>query len=68
MKSVVWDQNLNYIQKLMLINTFAPDQVVLAITAFVKQILGNQFIEVMPCTLNDLYEQIDFFLLTRFKI
>lgn len=38
----------------MLVNTFAPDQVVLAITAYVKDVLGKNFTEAMPCTLSDL--------------
>lgn len=51
---MTWNQNLNLIQKLMLVNTFAPDQVVLAITAYVKEVLGKNFTEAMPCTLSDL--------------
>lgn len=38
----------------MLVKTFAADQIVLAITAYVKEILGKNFTETIPCTLSDL--------------
>ncbi|KAJ6638438.1 Dynein axonemal heavy chain 6, partial [Pseudolycoriella hygida] len=51
-----WNRKLNQIQKLMIIKTFAPDQLVLAVTYYVKEILGENFIEAIPCTLTDLYK------------
>lgn len=53
-KVETWNQKLNLIQKLMLVYTFAPDQMVLGITAYVKEVLGKNFTEAMPCTLSDL--------------
>lgn len=51
-----WNKNLNDFEKLMLIKTFQEEKLVFALTAYVKNKLGQPFIESPQVSLNLLYQ------------
>ncbi|XP_074052253.1 dynein axonemal heavy chain 6 isoform X2 [Macrotis lagotis] len=56
-----WNQNLSMFQKLILIKCFKEEKVVFAVTEFVIENLGKQFIENPPVDLATLYQDMSCF-------
>ncbi|KAI8733303.1 dynein heavy chain, axonemal, partial [Biomphalaria glabrata] len=51
-----WNDRLTAFQKLMFVKVFREERTTFAVTEFVSECLGKQFVESPPVTLPELYE------------